>query len=342
MKIKSDWSRHEFGLDLRGSYSEYDKVSSLNRPLLDLKATRGSTCRSDTTINTESRLLPVDRLSGQPEPAGRLRQAADLHRPTAAPLGLTQRFNHLEVTAKATADRTQYQTRRCSTAAHRATTTATSTSTAARVRASYEVFPGVKPFAEVGGDTRKHDLQFDRDGLQRDSQCDDAAGRHHASNLPQQADRRDFGRLSWPARFEDPRLAALRGVVADASLIWDATGLTTVTLTATSRGEETVLAGVSGALRRDIGVQVDHALRRWLIWSVRAGYGIDDYKSIPCECNGFLERVDKRTSLGTVLTYKISRELALKGEYRYDQLRSNTAGVDYNANVFLIGLKLQR
>jgi hypothetical protein len=31
------------------------------------------------------------------------------------------------------------------------------------------VFPGVKPFVEVGGDTRIHDLQFDRDGLQRDS-----------------------------------------------------------------------------------------------------------------------------------------------------------------------------
>ena len=36
------------------------------------------------------------------------------------------------------------------------------------MRASYEMFPGVKPFVEVGGDIRKHDLQFDRDGLQRD------------------------------------------------------------------------------------------------------------------------------------------------------------------------------
>ena len=36
------------------------------------------------------------------------------------------------------------------------------------MRASYEVFPGVKPFVEVGADTRKHDLQFDRNGFQRD------------------------------------------------------------------------------------------------------------------------------------------------------------------------------
>ena len=98
---------------------------------------------------------------------------------------------------------------------------------------------------------------------------------------------------------------------------------------------------MSGALRRDVGVQVDHALRRWLIWTVRAGYGFDDYVSDPWHATAS-ERADKRMSLGTALTYKFSRELSIKGEYRYDQLRSNIAGVDYNANVFLVGLKLQR
>ena len=50
---------------------------------------------------------------------------------------------------------------------------------------------------------------------------------------------------------------------------------------------------------------------------------------------------DKRMSLGTALTYKFNRDLWLKGEYRYDQLQSN-AGASYHANVFLVGLKLQR
>jgi hypothetical protein len=55
-----------------------------------------------------------------------------------------------------------------------------------------------------------------------------------------------------------------------------------------------------------------------------------------------MAREDKRMSLGSALTYKFNRDLWLKGEYRYDQLRSNAAGVNYNASVFLIGLKLQR
>jgi hypothetical protein len=97
--------------------------------------------------------------------------------------------------------------------------------------------------------------------------------------------------------------------------------------------------GVSGVLRRDIGVQVDHALRRWLIWTVRAGYGLDGYVGAS---NGSPERKDTRVSLGTALTYKFNREFSLKGEYRYDQLQSNLPGPSYHANIFLVGLKLQR
>ena len=47
-------------------------------------------------------------------------------------------------------------------------------------------------------------------------------------------------------------------------------------------------------------------------------------------------------SLGSALTYKFNRDLSLKGEYRYDQRHSTASGADYNANVFLVGLKLQR
>jgi len=190
---------------------------------------------------------------------------------------------------------------------------------------------------EVGGDTRIHELQFDRDGLQRDSK----------SLTPRVGTTFDIARkltgemsVGYLTRkFEDPTLPNLAGIVADASLVWNATGLTTATLTASSKGEETVVQGVSGVLRRDIGVQVDHALRRWLIWTVKANYGLDDYVGAS---NGSPERKDTRTSLGTALTYKFNREFSLKGEYRYDQLVSNLPGPSYHANIFLVGLKLQR
>ncbi len=95
-----------------------------------------------------------------------------------------------------------------------------------------------------------------------------------------------------------------------------------------------MLPGVSGALRRDVGLQVDHAFRRWLIGTVKVGYGQDDYVG--------LDRLNQRTSLGAMITYKFSRELWLKGEYRHEWLRSNVTGVDYDASIFLVGLKAQR
>jgi hypothetical protein len=339
LKMKSEWARHEFGMDLRGSYSDYDKVSPLNRPLLDTKAYSRFDVSRDTAINAEARLFLSTDYPGSPNlPVGFAK--LPVYTSYGTTLGLTQRFNHLELTAKATVDRTQYQNTLLLDGSTSSNQDRDFNQFGGAVRASYEVFPGVKPFVEVGGDTRIHDLQFDRDGLQRDSKM----------VTPRVGTTFDLARrltgeisVGYLARkFEDPGLPVLGGIVADASLIWNATGLTTATLTASSKADETVLPGVSGVLRRDIGVQVDHALRRWLIWTVRAGYGFDDYVSEPCDCNGFLERKDTRASLGTSLTYKFTRELSIKGEYRYDRLRSNSPGSNYDASAFLVGLKLQR
>jgi hypothetical protein len=43
-----------------------------------------------------------------------------------------------------------------------------------------------------------------------------------------------------------------------------------------------------------------------------------------------------------MLTYKLSRTAQLKGEVRRQWLTSNAAGADYTADIFLIGLRLQR
>jgi hypothetical protein len=135
-------------------------------------------------------------------------------------------------------------------------------------------------------------------------------------------------------RYQDPSLPELAGVVADALLIWRATGLTTATLIATSRAEESTVVGVAGALRRDVAVQADHAFRRWLIGTLRLGYGDDQYIG-----DG---RHDTRTSLAAAILYKLNREAALKGEYRHETLRSNAENADYDADIVMLGLKLQR
>jgi hypothetical protein len=37
---------------------------------------------------------------------------------------------------------------------------------------------------------------------------------------------------------------------------------------------------VSGTLTRDFTLQADHSFRRWLIGTLKVGYGLDDYEGL--------------------------------------------------------------
>ena len=130
------------------------------------------------------------------------------------------------------------------------------------------------------------------------------------------------------------RFRISRGMTLDGSLLWQATALTTAKMTAASTVSESVLQGVSGDLSRDFNVQVDHAFRTWLIGTVQGGYGNDRYFG--------LDRDDNRWFALLGLTYKLNREMQIRGTVREDWLVSNVSGVSYKATSFLLTLRLQR
>jgi hypothetical protein len=134
--------------------------------------------------------------------------------------------------------------------------------------------------------------------------------------------------------YDDPQLQTLSGWVADGTLIWSATALTKATFTARTSVYESIETDVSGVLSRDFGLRVDHSFRDWLIGTVKLGYGLDDYVGT--------DRVDNRYTLGAGLTYKMNRNVQVKGEARREQRESNEVGEDYIAHIFMMGLRLQR
>ena len=97
---------------------------------------------------------------------------------------------------------------------------------------------------------------------------------------------------------------------------------------------ETILAGTSGTLTRDVSLPVDHAFLLWLIGTFKAGYGTDDYVGSTLS--------DQRYFLSGGLTYKMNRDLQLKGEVREDWQTATQPGLTYLATSFLFGLRLQR
>ena len=83
--------------------------------------------------------------------------------------GVDQNFNRLQISAGGTVDRTVYTESGLTDGTSPTNDDRNFNQYGGVGRISYDLLPGLKPFVEGEGDSRVHDLQFDRNGYQRDS-----------------------------------------------------------------------------------------------------------------------------------------------------------------------------
>ncbi|HXX25295.1 MAG TPA: outer membrane beta-barrel protein [Pseudolabrys sp.] len=333
LKVQSDWSRHELKADIHGNYTGFspDQTPTLSRPFLDGKAEGRVDVTHDTRIDLGGKVLVSTDAPNSPNLQAGLAKLP-VFVTYGGEAGLGQRFSRFDVSLKGTAERTVYQDSQLTDGTTASNEDRNYNQYGGKLRGGYEMFPGVTPFAEVDADTRQHDLNTDFFGYQRDS-----TGVTGKAGSTFEISKVLIGEvaLGYTRRdYQDPRLSDVAGLIGDASLIWTATALTSVKLTGSSTVGEVDIPGVSGALYRDVALQVDHAFRRWLIGSVKVGFGLDDYVG--------LDRTDHRYSVAGGLTYKLDRSWQVKGEVRQDWLRSNNNGNNYNNTTFLLGLRWQK
>lgn len=344
LKARSDWERHQLTADIKGSYLAYSEKfgfnadgsptgtpDSLDRPTLDARVNGRLEVNSRGRFDMEGRVLIGTDAPGSPNIVAGLSRLP-ITTTVGATAGYTQTFNRFELTAKGTVDRGVWQASTFTDGEIASNEDRNYDQFGGAFRAAYDLKPGIKPFVEVGADTRVHDLKFDRNGEQRDSN-----GEYAKVGTTFEITRKLTGEVAvgyLTRQYEDPGLNGIGGLMYDASLVYFMTPLTTVTATAKSSVNEVIVAGVSGNLSRDLGLQIDHAFRRWLIGTAKFGYGTDDYVG--------LERQDQRFYASFALVYKLTRELQLKSEVRRDWLVSSQPGVDYTANQFLLGVRMQR
>ena len=331
LQLRSDWSRHELRGDLRGSYTTYPSKPSLDRPSADAKLRGRIDLTRQTQIDLESRLLVGTDNPGSPNLRADLAKLP-IFTTFGGSAGAAHRFNRFEIAAKGNVDRTVYQDSKLTDGSTASNDDRNYNQYGGQLRGSYELLPGVKPFAEIGADARVHDLEMDSTGFQRDSRGVTVRGGSTFALTPLLTGEASLGYLV--RRYDDARLPDVSGLLADASLIWVPSALTSLTLSAKTSVDESTVPGVSGTFRRDFGVAVDHSFRRWLIGTVKLGYGLDDYVGS--------ERVDERYLASAALIYKINRALQLKGEVRQEWMRSTDSAADYTASIFLLGLRWQR
>lgn len=340
--IASDWERHSLIADLRGSFTGYGTTfpvppgtvgpvpTNIDTPSFNGKISGRVDATRDTRINTELRMRVFTDNPGSPNIQAGLSKYP-LATSVGGTAGVEHDFNRLQVSVAGLADRTTYQQSKLTDGSTFTNDDRNFNQFGGLARVSYDLMPGLKPFGEVQADTRLHDVKSDRSGFQRDSN-----GGYVKAGTTFEFSRLLTGEaaVGYSLRtYQDPRLTDMKGLLTSASLIWTASGLTTVTFAATSSIDETTLPGVSGVISRDYSLQVDHSFRRWLIGTAKLGTGTSDYDGA---------RFDRRYFVEGDLVYKLSRTFQLKAQVRHDWLNSSANGASSAATVVMLGIRVQR
>ncbi|NPV24598.1 outer membrane beta-barrel protein [Bradyrhizobium sp. 81013] len=321
--VRSQWERHQLNADLRGAYTEDTNVRSLSHPTFEARAQGRYDVTEGTAVTGEARFVN-DALA--------LPGALKLPRATTfgGSAGVLQKIGPTEIAFKGSADRVVFNDAMITANVPLRTRDRNYTQPGAQVRVTYVLTPNISPFIDMSFDRRNHDLQVDFNGQRRDSTG--ISGRAGAVvNMGSLTGEASVGYLT--RRMDSPMMPNISGVIADATLAWAATDATTFVLVARSQASETPAINVSGILSRDVILQMDHQFEPWLIGTLRAGYGQDQFVG-----SG---RVDQRMFVAAAGTYKVNRNIQLKSEVRTEWTRSNIPLNNFMAVVGLVGVRYQ-
>jgi len=331
IETKSNWSRHELTGELRGAYTDFLQVPANDRPEAEAKLRGRIDVTSQSRIEIEGRAALTSDAAGSPDAVASAKRPPHIYT-TEGSARFVQQFNRMELGLRGSVERQMHQNAELISGGTEDLSDRDYTSYGLSLRGGYEYTPDIKPFVEAGVDRRVYDRETDFMGIMRGSD-----GLRARAGVEFARDRILSGEASagyaWRT-YEDPALADVSGLIFDASLIWKATGLTTVTLKANSEIGEITVTDASGVFHRQASVTIDHAFRRWLIGTVGVSYGIDDYVGAG--------RRDDRLGYFAGFTYLLNRYAAIKGEVRREQLRSTDPDGGYTANIVMLGLRLQR
>jgi adhesin HecA-like repeat protein len=330
LAVQSDWPTHALTGLIRGSYSAYPSVSDANRPEGEARLALRLDATRDLQFDIEGHGKLDTQRPGSPE-----LNASVTERPLVesfgASVGVTQRFNRLSIGLRGTVDRFVYEDAHLTSGTTLDQSDRNENQYGVRLRAGYELTPGVIPFVEALADTRVYDQKIDNSGFRRSS---DGVGARAGSTF--EITRQLTGEASAgleTRHYDDPRLRDLRGPLVDASLIWSATPLTTVRLRASSRIDETTLANSSGVISQNATLEVQHDLLRNLSLIAALGVGRNDYKGV------YLKEDTLTGSLK--VNYKLTRSVVLSASFTHERLKSTSPGADYSASTYLVGLRFQ-
>lgn len=329
LQASSDWTQHKLDLDLRGTYTGYTSLQNVSRPEGDARIALRLDATRDLAFDTELRSRIDTESSSSVNLPGGIQGRTPFYTHGAA-LGATQKFGRFSIGIRGTIDRTLYGDASAVGGGIVDQSSRNLYGYGARLRAGYELSPGIAPFVELGLDRRSYDSAVDSAGFRRSSQ---GTSLRAGSTFELARTLTGEAAAGYTMRaYEDARLANLKAPTLDAALTWSISPLSTLNVKAQTELGETTVAGSAGSIIYRGSATLTHAFLRNFTAAATLGIAQSDYQKI--------SRAETTLTGGLRLEYKLNRLVALRGSYQYEQTRVNVPNESYNAHTVLFGLRL--
>jgi len=333
LAIQSDWKRHSlsfYGLVRHLSY--FDQTSE-NQTDVTLRSDLRVDVARSTSLSLEARYADVHEERGTDDLIGGL-NPGDPAEPTerammGAGLAVRQDFNRLHLETGADYDSIRYENTPVVGGGPPIDNQDRNRNvTSAFVSAGYEFLPKMRVFARVKWNERDFLTAVDDAGFNHDS---------HGWTLDAGLTLLDSQMLTgevyatyFEQDFDDPAFAPSRGPGFGANLRWYATMLTTVTLDASRRVEDTSVTGASSYVATTVDFALCHELMRNFTVTARAGLENQAFDRLDRTDDVFFAAVGAR--------YLLNENFELGADWRLLDRASDDKAVEFDTNRISLSL----
>ena len=247
-------------------------------------------------------------------------------------LGATQKFGEFSLALHGSYDRQDYQNAPLGGIGVSDVAADDYSDWGLKLRGAYRLSEAISPYVEVDADTRRYDNGVDAYGYQADS-----TGVYVLAGVTLSFSQMLSGELALgygERTYQDPRLPHAQAPLVDASLIWAATPLTTLTIKATTALNDAILQGASADINHAYSIDIAHALTRQWLLGLTGTYSTDSFVGST--------QTDQNWSVGARAEYHVTRDLVFKVTAAHTAYATNQPGQNNTNNSVLIGVRLQR
>ncbi|WP_375573640.1 outer membrane beta-barrel protein [Ahrensia marina] len=301
ISVESDWSRHAWTGSLRGSLEYVDDGRDLGRSLaID------NELRLDLGLETTVTLRGGYTLTGEPDSDDNAAAGADGSTDTHEfEVGATvaRTIGPVEASLGVDASRSLFSDTNLAGGGVQSNEDRNRFDGDLTMRLSQAPGPIMRPFVEGTIGLRRFDERVDRNGFERNSL---GYGLRGGLTIA------DDGPLSGEAsigfageQFADDQLEDVLTLTAAASLTWDVTALTSVTLDVETELDPTTRAGSGVGINRSAELGLTHALRRNV--DLRLGVGVDDtvFSGIDAETRTYSGRAGLTWRASPIVAFRL-------------------------------------